>query len=352
MKKIWILIIAATLISSCEKDSEINIEKFGETIYLPNLQIEAYNILPPLVDVHDAHFLSETSGLLACDDGMIEKTTDPRNEWISIDTETNLSILALDFINSMIGFASTDLMMESNDENFHKSAILKTEDGGNTWTEKFNPEIARIWDFKFFNENEGIAFLMSMINDGSHSIAKTSDGGTTWNLLDLDASFTYLGNESTERIFVQGDACYIIAGDRLIYKSEDYGNTWETIIPPIDIWRACFISSAKGFIINRDQLYFTENSGINWTEIKNFNKCISAVHFFNRDHGYCLHYVYETDENNTPRIVSTVVIYTSDGGLTWNEQEADLIIRGTKTYPSDDIIYKFQNGKMYIIKRI
>ncbi len=354
MRNIWILtIIVILLVISCEKEINFEIEKIGETIEVPGLQVESYTYSHDKVSVIDAYFLNESTGFIAGSDGMMKKSSDPRNYWMPLESGTPLNITTVTFINYSVGFASGEFMAQGTGSDFNMNAnLLRTTDGGNTWIKEFIPEIARIWDFHYFNENHGIAFLMAMQNGGETHIAKTNNGGSTWILLDLPVpEFRYLGPESTERIFVKEDICYIISDEKLIYKSADYGNTWDTIYTPIEIWRACFTSSITCFITNRDEIYITEDGGECWSKLPSPPYSISAFHFFDKMNGFGLHYRYAYIGGEFPEMVSTVLISTSDGGQSWSEKEVDIIIRGKKSFPTDNMGYLFHYNNMFIFNK-
>ena len=353
MRNIWILIVTITLLLiCCEKESYFQIEKIGETIELPGLHIESYTYSAEKVKVSDVCFINESIGYIFGSDGMMKRTSHPKSIWTPMESGVPTSITTASFINSSVGFASGELMAGVGG-NFNNSAnLLKTINGGKNWTLEFIPEIARIWDFYYFNKNDGIAYLMAMLNGGETHIAKTNDGGSNWILLDLPIpEFRYLGPESTERIFVKEDICYIIADENLIYKSADFGNSWDTINPPTEIWRACFISKTTGFITDRDNISLTEDGGENWIELPDLPYSISAFHFFDRMNGYGLHHRYAYVGGDFPEMVSTILISTTDGGQSWSEKEVEMIIRGKKSFPTENLGYLIHYNEMFIFNR-
>lgn len=117
--------------------------------------------------------------------------------------------------------------------------IFLTVDGGNTWKNVYTneSETAFFDGIDFWNENEGLAYGDAI--DGKMLILQTNDGGSSWTELtnrpalnEGEGSFAASGTG----IRCIGKKKVIIATGGVISRlwvSEDKGNTWNTIEPPI-----------------------------------------------------------------------------------------------------------------------
>ena len=88
-----------------------------------------------------------------------------RGEWVEQTTPTTEVLLAVDFVDNMNGYA-----VGSN------GAIIKTTDGGATWTDV--QDVAYVNDLTDvdFPENDQVGWATGI----NGTILKTTDGGTTW----------------------------------------------------------------------------------------------------------------------------------------------------------------------------
>jgi photosystem II stability/assembly factor-like uncharacterized protein len=119
--------------------------------------------------------------------GSIQRTTDAGNTWSAISSGTTDILRSVAFVNSSIGYISTDGM------NSGDPAILKTTDGGATWS-----TIAfvgrELQSLQFLSELEGWAVSG---NESWH----TTDGGLTWTAEDVfsnnDLYSIYFPNPTT-----------------------------------------------------------------------------------------------------------------------------------------------------------
>ena len=96
--------------------------------------------------------------------------------------------------------------------------ILKTEDGGNSWQEKYRQSGYHWYKIKFVDSNVGFSFGRD--NNYKGKLLKTIDGGETW--MDMGCPFNaynYLSPSSCDLFLVDTDTLYV-ASDQLM-KSTD-----------------------------------------------------------------------------------------------------------------------------------
>ncbi|HMT30035.1 MAG TPA: YCF48-related protein, partial [Bacteroidia bacterium] len=166
--------------------------------------------------------------------------------------------------------------------------IFLTEDGGKNWQEVYvnNHKDAFIDGIDFWNEKTGIAFGDPI--DGKLLLLKTNDGGKTWSefpeesipeMENGEASFAASG--TTIRCFENGKVIIATGGkvSRLLV-SENFGETWNTVYTPImqgesstGIFSFDFINTKDGIIVGgdykndsltTDHVFYTTSGGVGW----------------------------------------------------------------------------------------
>lgn len=174
----------------------------------------------------------------------IIKSIDSGNTWQFIDMSAYASALVeINFIDENIGFASGN--------NATGGVILKTTDGGTTWTQLLNTGTNGdyVWKLQILNSNNNVLFgSVEAVTPNPGRLAKSIDGGLTWTLqnapesvvqavgflnenhgwmgghttgfyetLDGGATWTNTGvGSNLNRIFFIGNTAY--ASGRTIYK--------------------------------------------------------------------------------------------------------------------------------------
>jgi len=172
--------------------------------------------------------------------------------------------------------------------------IYKTNDGGNTWQEKYSDTSAGVFfnSFDFWNPKEGIA-VSDPLADG-FLLIKTMDGGENWNRIDPtkipaakkgEAQFAASG--SCIVTFGESGVCFVTGGSAArAFISHDKGQNWEVFSTPLmqkeqtkGIYSIDFYNPNTAYITGGDYLKpelkrktaaFTTNGGKNWQEPTTF----------------------------------------------------------------------------------
>ncbi|RQO77171.1 oxidoreductase [Pedobacter sp. KBW01] len=153
--------------------------------------------------------------------------------------------------------------------------ILKTVDGGETWTENYkNVDSAIFLDgLGFWDKNKGIIFG-DPIND-KMSLLKTTDAGKTW--LDVSTNLKLPLAKGEAGFAASGTTIKTLPGGRTwvatggtvsnIYFSPDYGETWQVFKCPIlqggnstGPFSIDFLNEKTGIVVGGDYLKDKENS--------------------------------------------------------------------------------------------
>jgi photosystem II stability/assembly factor-like uncharacterized protein len=265
--------------------------------------------------------------------------------------------------------------------------IIRTTDGGSTWTQCASRTSAHLYDFWFTGPDQGFAV-------GDHgTVLVTSDGGQTWNPQDLfpgvspkpvitsvyfaDADHGFLGMSNggilrtTDGGFTWPDTCTsggssvnefhfttpasgIAMLDDLFKITADGGQTWSTQPFPqgTQLLDMDFPNPDTGYIVASDGIYRTLSAGQEWALMSPLPGAgITAVSFSSGLHGWTgsdqasyhtcdggatwcrtdlpdpspgLTAMCFTDPNTGYRAGNKGYLgKTTDGGLTWNSLQAD-----------------------------
>ncbi len=162
--------------------------------------------------------------------------------------------------------------------------ILKTIDGGETWSKKTSGTTLDLHKVQFTTPN--IGYIIS--KNSGNILLKTVDGGETWTQIDLvELDFTIdLSCLNENVIFISGWR------DRII-KSTDGGQNWETILNVNDVHDIQFLSESVGYSGRYyRKITKTINGGQSWQQIM---YGYSPFYFLNENIGfYYNHGIYKT----------------------------------------------------------
>ena len=298
--------------------------------------------LPSGVSMNSMQFIDNNTGWVLCTEGLILKTTNRGEDWISLNTGSTSYLRSVSFIDSQTGW------VVGND-----NTLLKTTDGGNNWTQlnTGQPANSALGYVKFFNENVG--YIVGGYSTGERGMNFTTiDNGKSWiTNTNEDKSWfdTVYYNKKNELVAEIFD---FTTNKILELKSEDNGNIWvtkdngrgtwlreityktngavtglsvdfrsvtffclkttdggETWIqkPALSTNTISFTDEITGFDDTNGKLYKTTDSGKNWNLI--YEDCCSSpqvIFFLDNQHGWMggedLYYPFRR---------------TTDGGNTW-----------------------------------
>lgn len=242
-------------------------------------------------------FLDNQIGLVLGDEGQLIKTIDGGENWTilrpaqpetfstslscinehviyisenyelkkSIDGGINFetvhsSIGRIQFITELLGYATDD------------SSLVKTIDGGNTWTSLLTSDY--IFDFFFFDGDNG--FVNSV-----NGLSKTNDAGQTFNQLDIfDTNINKLYAPSSNVVWglpvwclLNFDPCYSIKA--VISDSGLYQRTNGNLLY---INSLHFANPTKGYAVGEYGLIFKNTTGLDDLSVKDVRKTKSIIY--------------------------------------------------------------------------
>lgn len=262
----------------------------------------------------ESYFLNNDTGFVVGDYGLVLKTKDGGSTWTQQFTpNTSVYLLCTHFPTKQVGYIGGQ-----------DGYIAKTTDGGMTFSNvTIVPGMNNIESIFFFNKDSGLAST-------STEIYKTFDGGNSWQNVSAfpwGARDIYFTNDSVGYAVYSG-----------VLKTTDRGNTWIILdtLTGYDPTSLVFLNSDTGYITTKDPAILkTVDGGFNWTNI-NIPASTSAYQLFS---------IYFTSQNNGFAVggmnnTKGTILSTKDGGNTWSIQLDDTLNQFSSIYfPSDSIGY-------------
>ena len=280
--------------------------------------------------------------------GFMAKTTDAGVTWNTLSScLTSNWISAIDFPTANVGYAVSSYF------EYGSEAILKTVNGGDTWTRLPYSDNTVFHAVDFVSADYGCV--------GGADIYNTRDGGATWvkrytgfwyrmirsicfsntanaiavgdsgiilRTTDIGQSWSRLASPTTNTLrvvcFPDANTGYI-GGNKILLKSVDGGATWTEKTMPDYIFGMYFTSSQVGVAVGAAKIIRTTDGGDTWTSVapSGLEPWLYSVHFYDADTGYA------AGGGTYPDPRGGCVWKTVDGGLTWGETK----------FPLDGIFY-------------
>ncbi len=243
--------------------------------------------------INDMQFLDVNTGFAVSDYGIISKTVDGGQSWTSpVSNAGTNSLQTVFFLDSNTGFAAGGNSSSS-------SVLVKTTDGGATWTPIALPITYRINDLFFVNSNVGYAggYYGKMI--------KTTDGGATWTEVATSVYQTIYDIE----FFDENNG--VISCEYYWYITHDGGLTWTTTknISGFPGYTMAFADTQNGYVGGfYGHMLKTTDGGTTW----NFANSVSTESLFDIS--------YLDDQNAVIAGAYGTALVSQDGGLTWQRQ--------------------------------
>lgn len=268
----------------------------------------------------------DTNTVFACgQNGVIFKTEDGGNSWQEKYSQEDCNWYRIKFIDNSIGFVL------GNDNNYNNK-LFKTIDGGETWVDLGNP-------FSTYNSTAPYSCDLFLVDADTLYLAcdqlmKSTDGGNSFFQLALEIEWLY----ETQDLYFEGNVGYIVWGmpcfDTHIAKTTDFGSSWEEILtfdyPEYGIEKAVFHDKDHVFVYGG----FVDDENVEYNEIRTedgfatnqwlLNETlptgywgvyppISGLSFSDAQNGIVIYYWEEFSGT------SILTFQTQDGGFSWHE---------------------------------
>jgi len=217
--------------------------------------------------------------------GTILKTTNGGDTWTSYSQSYSSQVWGLSFVDENTGYiCGID------------GKVVKTTDGGITWSVVFNNSAYQFNKVAFKDASKGVA-------TGYPSDIYTTDGGTTWT--DATGGTDYWGLD-----YADGDTYYAVKGfSGEVGRTEDNGQTWSSIYTTGFGLTVCvnFLDGNTGIVGGSEyKVKITTDGASTWTSktVDSGSGDILAAAWFDSD---------------TVWVSGSGVYKSTDGGDTWTE---------------------------------
>ena len=292
----------------------------------------------------DIYFVSENIGWGVGNDGTIIKTEDGGNTWTEQNSTTTKDIGKVFFLNDNQGWAGTGANAST-----PGGTILKTTDGGNTWTEidysSAVPNVAFTYCDGLLFLNDSTGYLLAG-KSKSNYVLKTTDGGLTW--VKKDSLVTTTTTRWYDIDFYNDNLGVIVGSAKDVQRyTTDGGETWihsTSISDPFfkDLKAVKWISENEILAIGEGQefqgvpipIYKSIDAGATWIK-----KTQSPTNSYDRARGLYFKNTSEGIAIGTNGFSYPFIYKTSDGGETWTPSNASLGFSFTALCGLGDVLF-------------
>ena len=248
-------------------------------------------------------FVDQDTGFIGANTAIL-KTTDGGNSWTSESSGAVFSINNFAFPSATTGYYAAN-----------NSVVGKTTDGGTTWTlQDPNASPFAMLGVSFPSETVGYAV------GGSGKISKTTDGGTSWTPQSSGTS-----EELNKVYFFDSDVGIVSGKGGKIKRTTNGGSSWSTKSSGTsnNLYDMYFVDANTGFIAGASgTLLKTTDGGNSWSSLNSgTTEWLYAVCFKNTMEGYA-------------GGADGTILRTTDGGTTWQAESS-----GLTTQDINDIVY-------------
>jgi len=263
-----------------------------------------------LSDLNNINFVDNNTGWAFGDStvgftfitGIIRKTTNGGASW----NAQNMGSDSIQILSSHT-FSPTSIIAVGKFQTTGDGAVIKTIDGGSSWTRDTTSIPERLFGVDFADANNG------WIVGRNGYIGKTANGGIFWStqtsgtieeLFSID--FTDLNNG------------HAVGAGRTILNTIDGGSIWTMAdtsgLPLVDFNSVVFITTAKGWAAGASgTIITTSDSGKTWvTQNSGTTNDLFDVSFADANNGWAVG-------------LNGTIVHTSDGGSTWNSDSSGTI---------------------------
>jgi photosystem II stability/assembly factor-like uncharacterized protein len=251
------------------------------------------------------YFRNDTLGWVVGNRGLILKTVDGGLSWTEQPRDSQLLLNAASFPNDMVGYAVGDSISQSSNS---VGVILKTTDGGDNWyIISYLDSAIHLSDVAFVDDSTGWVVgsaRKSQAGNPRGIILNTTDGGVSWSIQQISSdSFDYTGVT-----FPSINEGWVISIEGKILHTSDGGYNWIDQISHIqnDLYDISFDDSNIGWAIGYDGVIIkTEDGGELWfCQTSNTNNVLFSCSFVDANYGWIVG-------------GSGIILQTTDGGDNW-----------------------------------
>ncbi len=206
MKNILLFLLLSTVFFSCKNDNDNMLIDNSPKLSLDSLKALNTNI--PNAIYSDLTFINEMTGF-AIAEGFIVKTTDGGITWTQVNLPVSTPVKKIQFTDNQTGF------IIGGDNTF--GILFKTTDCGQNWITYNLNALECPYGMFFINNNTGFI-------TGKNLFIRTDDGGQTWRSLKSDVFRMY------QDVSFRNDKEGIVTSSNGVYfKTTNGGNSWDNL---------------------------------------------------------------------------------------------------------------------------
>ena len=217
---------------------------------------------------------------------------------------TTDDIQAIDMVTSKIGYVVTAGKAQTD-----KAAVLKTVDGGQTWTRKLTTGVDVLTAVKFRSKSLG------WVAGRGGTVLETTNGGKTWTKLKTKTTQTLYALS-----FPSDKVGYAVGSGGVIIKTVNAGKTWtaQKSGTAEGLFGVDFVTTKIGWVAGGDTAGYCvkTTNGKKWVAQGSSLPPLAAVDFANASTGWVLGF-----EGSWPNLNGRIIKVTG-GGATWTDQSA------------------------------
>ncbi|MBS1585997.1 MAG: hypothetical protein JSS82_10690 [Bacteroidetes bacterium] len=223
--------IAGTLNSSATRTTD-----YGQTWTLIDLHDSLYPDPSRMCGITHIGYSFLGVGWWGSDVGRFYKSGDAGATWSTtyIDTSLATGLVDICFFSADTGFITGCKNTTGNIYTSNESVILKTTDGGATWSKVFSDTViaGRVWKIQFLNRNVGFASIEPYYDPDTVNILKTVDGGNSWSMIPVGRihNNTFATPIGTQGVgFATEQKGWVGGWYSGVFQTLDGGVTWDSL---------------------------------------------------------------------------------------------------------------------------
>jgi hypothetical protein len=198
--------------------------------------------------------------------------------------------------------------------------ILRTTDGGNTWSNQTSPTELPLTDVCFTDNDYGwIVGSTSVCTPHDGIILNTTNGGETW-----IEQWSSPGTPLVDICFSDANNGWAVGWGGRILHTTNGGTNWTEIIDSTrQVWSVYFTDVYNGWIVGGRSdsigngfglILHTNDGGVTWSQQESgTSNFLSSVHFIDANTGWAV------GDSGT-------ILHTTNGGVTFVEEEQIYVI--------------------------
>jgi photosystem II stability/assembly factor-like uncharacterized protein len=196
-------------------------------------------------------------------DGVILSTTDGGNSWASFQVPNGDEIRSVSFIDVRNGWASGGSI------NYHRGTVYHTTNGGQSWDVQFSDLVDPLENVDMQDSLNGWAV--------GEVIVRTTDGGLTWSSKPVPETSIY-----TRVLFTKWNLGWMTNYNGGIFRTTDAGTTWIRQPTPTSdpLLEMIMQRNGEGYVVGAGGVLKTTNGGVTSIGDRRSGRLVSGFYMF------------------------------------------------------------------------